>query len=145
MLATVFLSSIIGFGMIFLNIRPSDLVSLVIGGIAVALSVSMIPYIVVFLKKKRRHIRRIKSKKRGYSIFLLTDNSPEYEASRLKLQAERINVIIRDLNAMCSRCISKKCSKCSIKQEIVPTLEKIKRKMAEAIYVVLWLAIVLVV
>ena len=132
MLAIVFLVCFFIYGFIVLGIRPSDFLGLISGGAAAALAIVLLPYAMAKVKEireaGRRRRRRVKPK---YSIYLLTDKPPERDVERLRVQAERIEVIINDLKKMCSECLSRKCSKCRINREIIPTLEKIKKEIGK--------------
>ena len=130
MLAIVFLVCFFIYGFIVLGIRPSDFLGLIAGGIAATLAIALLPYATAKINEIRKAGgRRKRRAKRKYSIYLLTDKPPERDIERLKVQAERIDVIISDLKKMCSECLSRKCGKCRIKREIIPTLEKVKRSL----------------
>jgi len=130
MLAAVFLTGFFVYGIIVLGIKPYDFLSLISGGIAATLAITLSPYVAVKLKEKqRKYPRKRRKTERNYPIYLLTNNPPDYDVARLKAQAERIDFVIRDLNKLCSECLSRKCRKCRIKREILPTLEKIEKRL----------------
>jgi len=129
MISVVFLTIFFIYGVTVIGIKPYDFFGMVASGIIVALIVASSPYLIANIKKKKT--KRTRKKKKDYPICLLTNNPPGVDAKKLKIQSERIDFIIKDLNKICSECLSKKCSRCRINREIIPALKKIEKKLRE--------------
>ena len=126
-ITVVFLMFLLMFGSAFFPISTTELINIIAGGTVLALVIIITPHLIYQAKKDLKKKRKRNPKQ--YTIQLVTNDPPEYSSEVLSNQIKRINLIIKDLNNLCEKCLTRKCSKCSIKREILPTLEKIKEKM----------------
>jgi len=129
-ISIIFLIALFIYGSLLLGIKIGliDYLSVVLGGVIISLLTVLTPYMIGEAKKK---IKKRKRRRKNYPIQLITSNPPEIDKAKLEYQAKKIENIIKDLNKICIECISKKCGKCRIKQEITPTLNKLIKSLKD--------------
>ena len=126
-ISIVFLMFLLMFCLTLFPVNATELLNIVAGGTVLALLIIVTPHLIYQARKDLKKKRRRRPKQ--YSIQLVTNDPPERSVEVLSTQIKRINLILKDLNELCGKCLTKNCSKCSIKKEIIPTLKKIRKML----------------
>ena len=125
-ISILFLIFLLAFGVSFFPLSGMELLNIVAGGTILALLIIATPYLALQVKRDLKKRRR---KPKQYAIQLVTNEPPERDAEVLAMQSKRINLILKDLDELCKKCLTKKCSKCSIKKEVIPALRKAAKQI----------------